>query len=77
MLGGCELYQLKAQLQLPNACCLPPFGSNFNVKLWSATRKQLATSYPADLWGAVIADNRVKFGDPYVNLSREIPPEAI
>ena len=26
--------------------------------------------------GPVIPDNRVKFGDPRINLSQEIPPEA-
>ena len=26
--------------------------------------------------GPVISDNRVKFGDPRINLSREIPPDA-
>ena len=27
--------------------------------------------------GSVISDNRVKHGDPRINLSQEIPPEAV
>jgi len=42
---------------------------------FKADRKQLATSYQADLWGQ-IPDNRVKVVDPRINLSREISPEA-
>ena len=33
---------------------------------------QLVTSNPADLWGPVVPDNCVKFGDHRLNLSREI-----
>ena len=35
------------------------------------------TSFPADLWGPVILDTHVKFHDPSLNRSPEIPPEAV
>ena len=41
-----------------------------------ADRKQLVTSYPAVLRGR-LCDKCVKFRDPCLNLSRQIPPEAV
>ena len=43
---------------------------------FAADWKQLMTSFPADFL-ARFSENRVKHGDPRLNLYRYIPPEAV
>ena len=44
---------------------------------FAANRKRLVTSYPAGLWGPTIPNKHVKFCDPRLIGSREIPQEAV
>ena len=50
------------------------FCAVFNCML-QPTESNIVMSYLADFWGYLSPTN-VKFGDPRLNLSQEIPPEA-